>query len=87
MAELRPDVPYVMNSPSVPVGDAEAAEITAWPFATRTGVTHYYGVGAYQRPLEDARRAERPVRQRMPGVRQRPRRCRAQHLAARIEAA
>jgi beta-mannosidase len=54
VAALRPDVPYVMNSPSVPAGDAGAA---AWPFATRAGVTHYYGVGAYQRPLEDARRA------------------------------
>jgi len=54
VAALRPDVPYVMNSPSVPAGDAGA---TAWPFATRAGVTHYYGVGAYQRPLDDARRA------------------------------
>ena len=54
VAVLRPDVPYVMNSPSVPAGEAGA---TAWPFATRAGVTHYYGVGAYQRPLEDARRA------------------------------
>ncbi|SAL23431.1 glycosyl hydrolase [Caballeronia udeis] len=54
VAALRPDVPYVMNSPSVPTSEAGA---TAWPFAARAGVTHYYGVGAYQRPLEDARRA------------------------------
>ena len=47
VGELRPDVPYVAHSPSG--GDL--------PFVADVGISHYYGVSAHRRPIEEARRA------------------------------
>jgi beta-mannosidase len=46
-ARYCPGVPYI---PSAPCGGD-------LPFRTRSGVANYFGVGAYLRPLEDARHA------------------------------
>lgn len=47
-AELAPGVPYWPSS----------AHGGAFPHEPRVGTTSYYGVGAYLRPLDDARRSE-----------------------------
>ena len=44
-SRLRPDVPYWSSSPTG----------GALPFHVRTGIAHYFGVGAYHREVDDAR--------------------------------
>ena len=46
-ARLRPDVPYLGHAPDGP----------GWSFAPDRGVSHYYGIGAYLRDTDDARRS------------------------------
>ncbi|MGE5180908.1 MAG: glycoside hydrolase family 2 protein [Acidobacteriota bacterium] len=48
---IVPDVPYVPSS-------TELVAPGAFPHEPRAGASSYYGVGAYLRPLDDARRAE-----------------------------
>lgn len=47
VARQCPEVPYLTSTPSGGV----------MPFRVDVGVGHYYGVGAYRRPFDDARRA------------------------------
>ena len=49
-AALRPDIPYIPHSPMP--GPADAAD-GGLPFAASAYVAHYFGVGAYLRPLPD----------------------------------
>lgn len=60
-ASIRPDVPYWPSSPSTrglgPTPAYEGVTGGALPFHVGEGVAHYYGVGAYLRSFDDARRS------------------------------
>jgi beta-mannosidase len=57
-AAILPEIPYVLGSPSAPL-DGDGGDVPPpLPFRPDVGVAHYYGVGAYLRPFEDARRAD-----------------------------
>ena len=49
-ASLRPDIPYIPHSPMPGPVDAPHGGL---PFAASSYVAHYFGVGAYLRPLAD----------------------------------
>jgi beta-mannosidase len=55
---VLPEVPYVMGSPSAPLEGDGADAPPPLPFRVDVGPAHYYGVGAYQRDFDDARRAD-----------------------------
>lgn len=49
-AATCPDIPYVPHAPWPGANNAPGDNL---PFAASAAVTHYFGVGAYQRPLHD----------------------------------
>lgn len=50
LRELHPACYYTPSSPAT-------SNNNAWPFQVNAGIAHYFGVGAYLRPLSDARLA------------------------------
>ena len=51
----RPDIPYLPHTPMAAPTDGPGADL---PFAASASVTHYFGVGAYLRPLDDVATAK-----------------------------